>query len=105
MLQETILCEFGLICATGNTLTLPETVLCQLAQICVTGNARTQLWNSFILDKFVLQEMLLCCWKCFYVSLVWCNKDCFCETNCWQELHSEFPRQNLNKNVQSPSMW
>ena len=25
--------------------------------------------------------------------------------NCWQELHFEFSRQNLNRNVQSPSMW
>ena len=27
------------------------------------------------------------------------------KTNCWQELHFEFSRQNLNRNVQSPSMW
>ena len=26
-------------------------------------------------------------------------------TNCWQALHIEFSRQNLNKNVQSTSVW
>ena len=25
--------------------------------------------------------------------------------NCWQKLHFEYSRQNLNRNVQSPSMW
>ena len=33
-----------------------------------------------------------------------CYRECFCKTNCWQELHFEFSRQNLNRNVQSPSM-
>ena len=32
-------------------------------------------------------------------------RECLCEPNCWQELHFEFSRQNLNRNVQSPSMW
>ena len=39
---------------------------------------------------------------------VWTNlwyRECFCKTNCWQDLHFEFCRQNLNRNVQSPSMW
>ena len=34
-----------------------------------------------------------------------CYRECFCKTICWQDLHFEFSRQNLNKNVQSPSMW
>ena len=25
--------------------------------------------------------------------------------NCWQKLHFEYSRQNLNRNVHSPSMW
>ena len=33
-----------------------------------------------------------------------CYRECFCKTSCWQELHFEFSRQNLNRNVQSPSM-
>ena len=32
-------------------------------------------------------------------------RECFCKTNCWQELHFEFSRQSLNRNVQSPSVW
>ena len=34
-----------------------------------------------------------------------CYRECFCKTNCWQELHFEFSRQNLNRNVHSPSLW
>ena len=34
-----------------------------------------------------------------------CYMECFCKTSCWQELHFEFSRQNLNRNMQSPSMW
>ena len=34
-----------------------------------------------------------------------CYREYFCKTNCWQDLHFEFSRQNLNRNVQSPSMW
>ena len=34
-----------------------------------------------------------------------CYRECFCKTSCWQELHFEFSRQNLNRNMQSPSMW
>ena len=34
-----------------------------------------------------------------------CDRESFSVTNCWQELHFEFSRQNLNRNVQSPSLW
>ena len=39
---------------------------------------------------------------------VWMNlwyMECFWKTNCWQELHFEYYCQNLNRNVQSPSLW
>ena len=36
--EETILCEFGQICESGNALMLLETVSCKFGQICVTGN-------------------------------------------------------------------
>ena len=26
-----------------------------------------------------------------------CYRECFCKTNCWQEVHFEFSRQNLNR--------
>ena len=38
MLLETILCEFGRICATGNVPRQLETILCEFGQICATGN-------------------------------------------------------------------
>ena len=34
-----------------------------------------------------------------------CYREYFCKTNCWKEVHFEFSCQNLNRNVQSPSMW
>ena len=40
MLLETILCEFGQICATESLLQL-ETILCEFGQICAKGNAPT----------------------------------------------------------------
>ena len=45
---ESILCEFGRICATGNALMLPESILCESGQICATGNApmRTNHWQK-----------------------------------------------------------
>ena len=45
-----------------------------------------------ILDRSLRQEMLLCSWIRIHA-------------NCWQVLHFEFSRQNLNRNVQSLSMW
>ena len=39
MLLESILCEFGRICATGNALVQLETLLCKFGRICATGNA------------------------------------------------------------------
>ena len=32
-------------------------------------------------------------------------RECLCEPNCWQELHFESSRQNLNRNVQSHYVW
>ena len=39
MQLETILCEFGRICATGNALMQLETILCKFGRIGATGNA------------------------------------------------------------------
>ena len=39
MQLESILCEFGQICATENALMLLETVLREIGQISVTGSA------------------------------------------------------------------
>ena len=39
MLLESILCEFGRICAAGNALMQLKTILCEFGQICATGNA------------------------------------------------------------------
>ena len=50
-------------------------------------------WFYANMDGSVRQEMVLCSWNQIYA------------TDCWQELHFEFSRQNLNWNVQSPSMW
>ena len=115
MQLETILCEFGQICATGNALMLLETILCKFGQICATGNTLMQLGatlyksgqqicetgtalmpletNYVNMDRSVRKEMVLCGWNQIYA------------TDCCQELHFEFSRQNLNWNVQSPSMW
>ena len=54
----------------------------------------------------------VCNRKCSYATgnnfmRVWtnlCDRESFSVTNCWQELHFEFSRQNLNQNVQSPPM-
>ena len=87
MQLETILCEFGRICATGNALMQLETILCKV-------------WTN------------LCDRKCSYAAgndfmRVWtnlCYRECFSVTNCWQELHFEISRQNLNRNVQNISV-
>ena len=64
------------------------------------GNNFMQVWTN------------LCNRKCSYTTgnnfmRVWtnlCDRESFSVTNCWQELHFEFSRQNLNQNVQSPPM-
>ena len=66
--QETILCEFGQICATGNALMLLESILCEFGRICEKGNALMLL--KAILRKFgqiyatgnalMLPESILC---------------------------------------------
>ena len=43
MQLRTFLCKLGRICATGNALKQLETILCEFGQICVTGNALMQL--------------------------------------------------------------
>ena len=74
MQLETILCEFGQICATGNALKQLETILCKFGWICATGNALMQL------------ETILCEFEQIAES--------FSVTNCWQEIHFEISRQN-----------
>ena len=89
---KTILCEFGQICATGNSyaarslyksgqicergnvLMLLETIVCEHGRICATGNGLVQL------------EPNLCNWLLAWTPF-------------------RISRQNLNWNVQSPSMW
>ena len=50
MLLGTILCKFGQIWPTGNTVMQQETILCEFGQICATGNALMQL--ETILSEF-----------------------------------------------------
>ena len=87
MWLETILCKFRQITVTENALMLLETVLCEFGQICATGNVPLQL------------ETTLCEFGQIYATG---NPSV---TNCWQQLHFEFSRQNLSRNVQTPSMW
>ena len=48
-----------------------ETILCEFGQICATGNALRQLLKQFYasLDKSLQHEMLTYSWKRFYASL------------------------------------
>ena len=54
--------------------------------------------------------MLSCCWKQFYANMdgsvrqgmVLCSWNQIYASDCWQELHFKFSRQNLNRNIQSP---
>ena len=65
------------------------------------------------LDRSVREETLSRSWKLFYANkdrsdqqeMVFCSWNQIFATDCWQELHFEFSRQDLNWNVQSPSMW
>ena len=49
MQQETILSEFGQICATGNAslMQLEETILCEFGRICATGNVICTAENAY----------------------------------------------------------
>ena len=38
------------------------------------------------------------------VSNLW-YRECYCKTYCWKELNFQFSPKNLNRNMQSPSMW
>ena len=70
MQLETILCEFGRICATENALMQLKTISCEFGRICATGNAHMQL--ETILCKFewiCATGNALCSWKRFYASL------------------------------------
>ena len=53
----------------------------------------SQIRSGLCVDGSVQQEMVLCSRNQIYA------------TDCWQDPHFEFSRQNLNWNVQSPSMW
>ena len=108
MLLESILCESGQICVTGNALMLLETILCKFEQIYMTGNALTLLETILceigqicaIASAPMLLETILCTF-----GRICAIGNAFVVLHCWQELHFEISRQKLNRNVQSPSMW
>ena len=77
MLLESILCEFGRICATGNALMLMESILCEFGQICSTGNALMHL------------ESILC-----KIGRIRATGNAPMRINHWQKLHFEFSRLN-----------
>ena len=97
------------------------TDLCNRKCSSAAGNDFMQVWTDLCdmkcsyaaLNDFMRVWTDLCNRKCSYAARnnfmrLWtnlCNWICFCETNCCQELHFEFSRQNLNRNVQSPSVW
>ena len=58
--------------------------------------------------SFYNNPMVMICATVNNFLWVWtnlCYRECFCKTNIWEELHFEFSRQNLNRNVHSPSLW
>ena len=77
MLLESILCEFGQICATGNALMPLESILCQFGRICATGNT------------LLLLESILC-----EFGRICATGNAPMRTNHWQKLHFEFSRLN-----------
>ena len=89
-----------------------ETILCLSLDRSLQQEVLSCCWKRFYacLDRSVQQEMLLSSWKWFYVILCKFGQTCatgnaFLILHCWHELHFEFSHQNLNRNVQSPSMW
>ena len=96
----TYLCDWKCSNATGNNFMQVWTNLCNRKCSNAAGNDFMQVWTN------------LCNRKCSYTTgndfmRVWtnpCDRESFSVTNCWQELHFEFSRQNLNQNVQSPPM-
>ena len=96
MLLKMILCDFGQICATVNALMQLEMISCEFGRIFATGKALCS-WKRFYasLDGSVQQEILWCSWKRFDASLDRSvPQGILSLTNCWQELHFEFSRQN-----------
>ena len=77
MLPESILCESGRICATGNALMWLETILWEFGRICATGNALMDLES--ILCKF---------------GQINATGNTPVHTNHGQRLHFEFSRLN-----------
>ena len=122
-----ILCKFGRICATGNHFMRVWTNLCDRHCSYSAGNDFMRVWTNLCKRKhsyaagtdFMWVCKGLCNRKCsyamgkqFYASFdkpVWQEMFLyswkrFCASNCRQDLHFEFSRQNLNRNVQIPSM-
>ena len=77
MLLESILCEFGQICATGNALMHLESILCEFGRICAGGKAPMPL------------ESILC-----QFGRISATGNAPMRTNHWQKLHFEFSRLN-----------
>ena len=82
MLLESILGEFGRICATGNALMLLESFLCKFGLICAGGKAPMPL------------ESILC-----QFGRISATGNAPMRTNHWQKLHFEFSRLNHPWNI------
>ena len=70
-----------LTCVITNTLKFVETCIKTFPAALAIGNNLMQVWMNL------------------------CYRECFCKTICWHQLHFEFSCQNLNRNMQTPSMW
>ena len=98
--QEMLLCSWKQFYASLDRSVRQEMLLCSWERLCTS------------LDRSVRQETLSCRWKRFYANMdrsvqkemVLCGWNQIYATDCWQELHFEFSRSNLNRNVQSPSI-
>ena len=90
-----------------------ETISCKSGQNCAAGNAPMKLGALQISADFIQVCTDLCDRKCsnaagndfMKIRTYLYNRECFGETNCWQDLHFEFPHPNLNLKMQSSSMW
>ena len=123
----TDLCKRKCSYAAGNNFMQVWTDLCNRKCSHAAGNNFMRVWTNLCdrkllcnwerlytsLDRSVREETLSHHWKRFYANMdgsvrqemVLCSWNQIYATDCWQELHFEFSRQNLNWNVQSPSMW
>ena len=92
---EMLLCGWKRLYTNLNGSVRQETLMQLYKFIQVWTDLWERDWKRFYANMggSVRQEMVLCSWNQMYA------------TDCWQELHFEFSRQNLNWNVQSPSMW